>query len=175
MKFKIDYHIDSIFNLDLNFLQVNDFKNIVIDLDQTLDSPFSLTPSLDAINLKKKLEEKNIKMIIISNNRDKRVRPYCLKLNVLFLARAKKTKKKKILRFLNQNKINIDETLFVGDQLLTDGIYTRKIGGKFLLVEPLTKNDNIFTKFNRKIDIIIRRRLLKNNKLGIELGGQKYE
>ena len=172
MKFKIDYHIQSIYKLDLTFLKKSHIKNLVIDLDQTLDSPFSVLPSSDAFKLKDELNKLDIKMYVISNNRLKRVKPYCDKLKVTYLSRAKKTKKKRILQFLAKNDINIKETLFVGDQLLTDGIYTKKINGLFLLVEPLTDVDNIFTKINRKIDIIIRRKLRKRNLLGIELGGK---
>lgn len=175
MKFKIDYHIDSIYSLNLDFFLHNSFKYVVIDLDQTLDSPFASSPSTDAISLKKRLNDLGITMIVISNNKAKRVRPYCEKLNVDYLPFAKKHSKKKILKFLQSRDIKVSDCLFIGDQLLTDGIYTRKINGKFLLVEPLTKVDNIFTKVNRKIDIIIRGRLKRNNKLGLELGGIKYD
>lgn len=172
MLFKVDYHIDNIYLLDINFLKENNFKNFVIDLDQTLDSSFSKKPDSKVLNYLNNLIENDIKPIIISNNTKRRVSFYLKGIDVLYLASANKFFSFKIKKFLNKNNIDISSTLFAGDQLFTDSIYTKKIKGKFLLTEPLEKKDNFFTKLIRKIDIIIRKRLFKKNKLGIQLGGK---
>lgn len=172
MLFKVDYHINNIYLLNINFLKENNFKNFVIDLDQTLDSSFSKKPDNKVLIFLNILKENGIKPIIISNNTNKRVSSYFDGIDILYLANANKFFSIKIKKFLIKNNIDISSTLFAGDQLFTDCIYTKRIKGKFLLTEPLEKKDNIFTKLIRKIDIIIRKRLFKKNKLGIELGGK---
>lgn len=164
MFFKVDYHIDNIYLLNINFLKKNNFKNFVIDLDQTLDSSFSKMSDNKVLNFLNVLKENGIKLII-SNNTKKRISSYLEENDIIYLANANKFFSIKIKKFLIKYNINLSSTLFAGDQLFTDCIYAKKLKGKFLLTEPLEKKDNFFTKLIRKIDIIIRKRLLKENKL----------
>ena len=45
--------------------------------------------------------------------------------------------------------LNIDETILVGDQLLTDVLMANKIGLKVILTEKIVKEDQWTTRFNR--------------------------
>ena len=173
-RLKIDYNCESIYAVDDDFYLKNHIKNLIIDLDQTLDSPFSKTPCKQAKDFILKMKEMNIRVIIVSNNTKNRVIKYCHDLPVECIYSARKMFSNRIYRYLLNNNISILDSLFVGDQLLTDCLYVNRIKGKFLLVQPLTEKDNIFTKVNRKIDIIIRRKKKKNNQLGSYIGGKSY-
>lgn len=141
-------------------------KYLIVDLDNTLDSAYTKLPCSQAIELKNMLQSLGIEMIIISNNKFKRVSPYANALNVRFISDAKKHSVKRIKRFLDENRINVEESLFVGDQIFTDRIYVNKLHGRLILTEPLVKKDQFFTRFVRWLDRIIRNRWRKKNLLG---------
>ena len=64
-------------------------KIILSDLDNTLDSYKILIPSSRVVELKNKLNENNIELVLISNNKEKRI----VQISILF----KKKKKRKYL------------------------------------------------------------------------------
>ena len=66
-------HAQSIFEIDLSFYQKLGIKYVFVDLDNTLDSYKQATPLEPAKKLKEDLENAGIELIIVSNNRGKRV------------------------------------------------------------------------------------------------------
>ena len=66
-------HATSVYDIDVNFFKKENIKTILVDLDNTLDSYKTKTPSPRAFELKEKLEKEGIEMIIVSNNTGKRV------------------------------------------------------------------------------------------------------
>lgn len=57
------------------------------------------------------------------------------------------------------------ETVLVGDQLMTDVASANNFGIRCILVKPLVKSDAWNTKINRFLENIVKKRLLKENKL----------
>lgn len=163
----------SIFDVNIDFFKYLNIKTLLVDLDNTLDSYKCYTPSARVINLKKQLDANEIKLIIISNNRGKRVKCYADSLGVPYLSSTHKPFKKRLAMYLANNGIKNDESMLVGDQLITDVMlgYNAKIN--VLLCEPIVKEDQWTTRFNRLIDRPIRRYLKNHNKLMI--WSDKYE
>ena len=174
-KNKVAYHIRSVYDIPNAFFIEKKTKTLVVDLDNTLDSAYALKPREDAYLLKKRLTTLGIRMIVLSNNKEKRVKPYCQLLGVSYLADARKFSKNKIKRYLEQEKVDLKTTLFVGDQLFTDRIYVNKLQGELILTEPLVKKDQFFTRFIRWFDNYVRKKWLKQNRLGknIQQGGNQ--
>ena len=75
-------HAESIYKIDLDFYTKLGIKYVFVDLDNTLDSYKQKTPLEHAFKLKKGLESRGIEMIIVSNNRGKRVQKYSKELGV---------------------------------------------------------------------------------------------
>lgn len=169
-KQKVDFYSTNIYTIPDSFFVDNNIKNVVTDLDNTLDGCDVSSPRKEALELKERLDKLNIKLYVISNNHEKRVLPYCEALNVEFLANAKKHTVKRIKNWLLNKNININETIFIGDQIFTDRNYVKKVNGKFILTYPLVKKDQFFTKFVRWLDNIIRKRWLKKGLLGQKIG-----
>lgn len=169
MKQKASYHSRSIYSIPYEFFVKSQTKAVLTDLDNTLDEYDVLSPRKEAFLLKEKLKEKGIALYVISNNHEKRVAPYCEKLGVEYLCDAFKYSKKKTEKFLKEKNLKVEEVLFVGDQLFTDGIYVSKLKGQLILTEPLSKKDQFFTRFVRGIDSFFRKRWLKKNLLGAKI------
>lgn len=165
-KYKLPYaHALNIYDINPSFFKKEGIKVILCDLDNTLDSYRATSPRQEAFELKDELNKSGIKLIIISNNREKRVKPYAEKLGVAYLSKAGKPFKKRISRFLKENCYNLDEVLLVGDQLMTDIKCAARLGIKSILTEKLVHEDQWTTHINRLFDKPLRRRLLKRGLL----------
>lgn len=166
MKQIVDYHAKDIFSIPISFFKEKKVKAIISDLDNTLDSYKAKEPSDCVKEFKKKLDQEKISLYIVSNNKEKRVGPYCQQLGVKYLSDAKKYSEKKTEKFLNDNGLLIDDVIFVGDQLFTDRIYVNKLHGRLILTDPIVKEDAFFTRFVRPIDSFFRKRWERKNALG---------
>ena len=79
-----------------------------------------------------------------------------------------KHKFKKILKMFN---FDFSEVALVGDQVLTDVLGSNRCGITSILVDPLTDEDKVLTKLNRKVEKIV---LNKLKKKGIYEKGKYY-
>ncbi len=151
----------NIFEVDVKFFKRHNITTLLVDLDNTLDSYKAHSPSSRVLALKDKLDLAKIELIIISNNKEKRVKPYADALGVKYLSSAHKPFKKRVLNYLMSQKIDKENVILVGDQLLTDVSLARNAGLRCLLVDPIVKEDQWTTHFNRLLDRPIRAYLKK--------------
>lgn len=158
-------HAPNIYDINPSFFKKEHIEVILCDLDNTLDSYRAMSPRQEAFKFKNELDKLGIKLIIISNNREKRVKPYAEKLGVAYLSKAGKPFKKRISRFLKENCYNLSDVLLVGDQLMTDIKCAARLGIKSILTEKLVQEDQWTTHINRLFDRPLRRRLLKRGLL----------
>lgn len=157
-------HAKTLHEIDVAFFKKLGIKTILVDLDNTLDSYKVKTPSEDTLKLIKKLKEHDINVIIVSNNRSKRVKPYADVLGIKMTSMNMKPFPNKIKKLIKQDSLKVDETILVGDQLLTDIIAGNKAGLKTILVDKLTKYDQNMTKLRR---IFERPKIAKLRKLNL--------
>lgn len=155
----------SVYDIDLNFFIKENVKTLVLDLDNTLDSYKLYHPQDKAKKLIEDIIAKGINPIIISNNKGKRVSSYANDLNVPYINSAMKPFACKINKFVKNNKLNKDEMMLVGDQMITDvkAAYRAKI--RIILTEKLVKEDQWTTRFNRIFGEPIRKYHKKRNNL----------
>lgn len=172
---KANFHAKSIYDIDPTFLVKLERKVVLIDLDNTLSVYNVMVPSAQTFNLINELKELGLTPIIISNNKEKRVKTYCSQLQVKFLPSTHKPFTKRIKNFLKGLGIDLKDTILIGDQILTDLKLGRKLGSLTILTEPLSKKDQWTTKFNRLIDRPLRKRYFKKNMLGREATKRKVE
>lgn len=168
-KVKVAYHGKDIYSIPLSFFVSLGIKAVVSDLDNTL-TPYDVSlPSPQAFRLKQSLEEKGIRLLVLSNNHGDHVKKYCSALGVPFLEDSQKFRKGKIAWFLKQEGLKVTECLFVGDQIFTDRIFVGKLKGKLLLTDPISKKDHHWTRLIRPFDKAIRKRWREKGMLGEEI------
>ena len=127
---------------------------------------YSLSLSMYLINYLKSL---GFNFYVISNNHKKRVSRFCDPLGIKYLWRAGKPGVLKVSLFMKKHKLFHDETVIIGDQIMTDVILANKLDIKSVLVEPVADQDLIVTKINRSFDHKIRKKLRLDGKLkGVE-------
>ena len=155
------FYSKSIFDVPLDFYKKNNIKIVFTDLDNTLDSYKVMSPSQRVIELFNIYKENGIDLVIISNNTKDRIHDYANALNSKYLSGSKKPFKGKINKFIKQNQFIKDEIFLIGDQLVTDVQAGINLKIKVMLTEPIVKEDQPFTRFNRMLDRIIRKKLRK--------------
>jgi uncharacterized protein len=164
-RFIPNYHATSVYDVKVEFFLSIGVKNLLIDLDNTLDSYKLFTPSPRAVALKKTLLASGINVFIISNNHGPRVTAYATALGVEYLHSTRKPFAYKVRRLLKEKNYRPEETMLVGDQLITDVLCAKRAGIRVLLTEKIVEEDQWTTHFNRLLDRPIRRYLKKKGLL----------
>lgn len=166
------WYAKTIYDIDILKLKSLNVKYLLSDLDNTLVGYDVAEPSDRVLDLIENLKMNDIELIVVSNNNHSRLTRFCGSCNLKFLSSAKKPFSRKLLKFLQENSLDINKCVFVGDQLLTDMWCANKVGLISILVDPLQKKESVFTFFNRKIDKIIRKRYIKKGKLESIMKGE---
>ena len=156
-------YLNNVKEIDIDFLNKNDIKGIILDVDNTL------------INFKKELldgvecwcdnlKKEGIVFCIVSNsNKKEKVREIAKKLDIPFIYFAKKPLKsgfKKAKKLLEMEAKNI---AVVGDQILTDVIGANRVKMFPILVKPIEEREYLITKIKRPFEKLIINSYLKKS------------
>ncbi|WP_153123319.1 YqeG family HAD IIIA-type phosphatase [Peribacillus tepidiphilus] len=149
-------HVKSVFEITPESLKEKGIKGIITDLDNTLvewDRP-NATPKL--IEWFDNMKAHGILVTIVSNNNERRVRTFSDPLGIPFIFQARKPMGRAFRKAIEQMGLKREETVVIGDQLLTDVLGGNRNGFHTILVVPVAQTDGFVTRFNRKVE----RRLL---------------
>ncbi len=164
-RFLPDDYFQSIFHITPEYLKQKNIKGIITDLDNTLvewNRP-EATPELT--NWFKEMRNHGIQIVIVSNNNKKRVHKFASPLGIPYVYRARKPLGKAFRKALTVLNLPKENTVVIGDQLLTDIYGGNKAGFYTILVVPVAESDGFATKFNRMIERKIFRHLDKKGLL----------
>nr|WP_221452325.1 YqeG family HAD IIIA-type phosphatase [Bacillus benzoevorans] len=151
-QFLPNQHVKSILDIQAKDLKENGIKGIITDLDNTLvewDRP-NATPHV--VEWFEKMKQHDIKVTIVSNNDVKRVKAFSDPLQIPFVYRARKPLTHAFLHAVKQMNLKKEETVVIGDQLLTDIFGGNRSGFKTILVVPVSQTDGLATQFNRFVE-----------------------
>ncbi len=166
-----DMYKESIFKINYKKLKEMNIKCLLFDLDNTIASYQKDKPEKKVKELMAILGE-DFKIIILSNGKKGRVRPFKEALNIDSAHSSKKPLKMKYKKIMSMYKFKPNEIACIGDQILTDVLGANRIGALSILVNPTGAFEPFTTKFNRFFERII---LKKLNKKGVLIKGEYYE
>jgi len=167
-KFLPNEYSERIFDIDLQQLIDDGIKGIITDLDNTLVAWDEKDATEEVSQWIKRVERLGIKIVIISNNNEERVKRFAEPLGVPFLPVAKKPMKRTFHRGRKLMGLKKEEVVVIGDQLLTDVFGGNRAGYKTILVAPIVESDAKITQFNRRLERAILNRLKKQGKVSWE-------
>lgn len=155
MLFRPKYTINTIYNLDPVKLNKMGIKAVFSDLDNTLLAwnKFETAQEMDRLN--QKLAKAGIQLVVISNNNAQRVGKVLDPYHIDFVAKSRKPLPFAITRKREEMKLNKDQVMMVGDQLITDMQAGNLAGVVTVLVKPLVETDKWNTRINRFFEKII--------------------
>lgn len=166
-----DMYKESIYKIDYKKLKKMKVKCLLFDLDNTLASYSVEKPDKKLKEFITILEE-DFKVVIISNGKKSRVRPFKEGLNLDSCHSSKKPLKTKYKKIMSMYKLSPTEIACVGDQILTDVLGANRIGAISILVNKMGTYEPINTRFNRFFEKIL---LNKYNKNGVLIKGEYYD
>ena len=149
-------YVQSVFQIDIEKLANSGFKGIITDLDNTLVGWDVKTPTKEIQEWFKKANDLGLTITIVSNNNEKRVSGFFFFLDVDFIFKARKPMGRAFKKAIQHMNIKPEETIVIGDQMLTDVLGGNNNGLYTIMVVPVKKTDGFLTRLNR----IIERRLL---------------
>lgn len=147
-----DEHVKSIFDISPEHLKGKGIKGIITDLDNTLvewDRPHA-TPQL--IQWFENMRINEISVTIVSNNHERRVKSFSDPLRIPFIFEARKPMGRAFRRAVTQMELKKEETVVIGDQLLTDVLGGNRSGFHTILVVPVAQTDGLATRVNRLLE-----------------------
>lgn len=149
-----DEYMDSTFEIDFEGLYEKGYRGVIFDIDNTL-VPHGAPADKRAVQFFKRLEKIGIKPIMLSNNKEPRVKMFCDAVNAPYIFKANKpnpTKYRQAMSVINTNKNN---TLFVGDQIFTDVWGANKAELYSILVKPIHPKEEIQIVLKRYLEKIV--------------------
>jgi HAD superfamily phosphatase (TIGR01668 family) len=157
--------------INFNYLQQQDVKVLFFDLDNTIANYQETKADSDIVKMFDNCLKIGFKVFLISNNsKEARVKAFAQQLNCNgYLYNAGKPRGKRVLNFIEANKLNLKQIVVIGDQLLTDVLMANSLKVRSIVVEPKSTKDLPITRINRIIDKTIRK-ILKNKRLLIDIG-----
>ena len=167
-----DMYQKSIYHINYEKLKEDGIKCLLFDLDNTCVPFKDKEPNNKLVDLFERLKDMDFKVIIFSNATKKRITPFKNGLNVDCSAKSKKPNTNKLMKVIKMFGYDLSEVVLIGDQLFTDILCGNRAGIKTVLVNPMSKDDLIFTKFFRYFE---RKKFKKFAKKGILVKGKYYE
>ncbi len=163
-----DLVLESVFDIDLKALTRRGIAGILIDIDNTLvhwEESWMKQEFIDWI----KLAEKDFKLCLVSNSLGQRAQSFAELLGIPAVGRALKPLNRAFLQAMALVGLEPVETAVIGDQLFTDILGGNRLNLYTILVNPLSSREFVTTRFVRRLERLVLRRLVRRNKLAAHI------
>ncbi|WP_090667061.1 YqeG family HAD IIIA-type phosphatase [Paenibacillus tianmuensis] len=145
--------VNTIFDIDLQALWEQGYRGIITDLDNTLVGAKAPLATPELLDWLKVVGQIGFQVVIVSNNQRNRVTKFAEPLSLPFIYRARKPTSAAFRRAMSIMNLRAEQTVVIGDQMLTDVLGGNRMGLYTILVKPISLADEgFFTKVNRRIE-----------------------
>lgn len=163
-------YLDSTYEIDFDKLYKDGYRGVIFDIDNTL-VPHGAPADERAISLFTHLKELGYSCMLLSNNKEPRVRTFNDAVGVNYIYKAGKPKPSGYRRAMEKLGTDTSNTLFVGDQIFTDVMGANLAGIRTILVKPIHPKEEIQIVLKRYPEKVV----LFFYRLHRRLFGEKYE
>ena len=158
MLFKPKFWLKNVLSIDEKFLAENGIKGLVLDLDNTLSMHGSPAAENGVMEWLDEMRALGIKMMVVSNNTEQRVKPLVGELGLDFISFGCKPLTRGISKAIKKMQLGKKEVALVGDQIFTDIMGGNLKGIKTILVEPFHLEDKPSFRLKRKLEAVVFKR-----------------
>ena len=163
--------VRSTYSINFKKYYKNGYKGVLFDIDNTL-VPHGEAADDKAIKFFQKLRDIGFKFCLISNNKEERVRTFADKVGAPYIYDAHKPSTEGYNKAMDIIGTDVNETIFVGDQVFTDVFGGNRASLYTILVRPIHHKEEIQIVLKRYIEKPIlffykmrdRKKLKKENK-----------
>ena len=149
-----DRYVASTYVIDFEKLYEEGVRGLIFDIDNTL-VPHGAPADERAVALFVRIHELGYATLLLSNNKEPRVKSFAGQVGSLYRYKAGKPGKEGYLKAMEQMGTDQSNTLFVGDQLFTDVWGARRVGITSYLTRPIHPKEEIQIVLKRKLERIV--------------------
>ena len=151
--FKPNFILNSVTDITAEFLDKNNIKALLLDVDNTLSVAHANKTLRNGVaQWLSDMREADIPMMILSNAKKKRAIRFADSVGLDVVGLAAKPLPFGYFRAVKKLKIKRKNVAIVGDQIFTDVMGGNLSGVKTILVTDITPEDKPFFKFKRKLE-----------------------
>ena len=147
-------YVDSTYEIDFKGLYKKGYRGVIFDIDNTL-VPHGAPADERAIAFFKRLHELGFATLMLSNNKEPRVKMFCDAVDAPYIYKAGKPKADGYRKAMELMGTKEENTLFVGDQIFTDVWGANKAGIYSFLVKPIHPKEEIQIVLKRYLEKIV--------------------
>lgn len=149
-----DEYLDSTYEIDFEVFYQKGIRGVIFDIDNTL-VPHDAPADERAVQLFGRLHRMGYQTMLLSNNKEPRVKSFAEEVDTPYLYKAGKPKRAGYLQAMERMGTNRQTTLFVGDQLFTDVWGAKRSGIYAVLVKPIHPKEEIQIVLKRYLEKIV--------------------
>lgn len=151
--FKPNFVLNSVTDITVEFLDKNNIKALLLDVDNTLSVAHANKTLRNGVaQWLSDMREADIPMMILSNAKKKRAIRFADSVGLDVVGLAAKPLPFGYFRAVKKLRIKRKNVAIVGDQIFTDVMGGNLSGVKTILVTDITPEDKPFFKFKRKLE-----------------------
>ncbi|MGE4169814.1 MAG: YqeG family HAD IIIA-type phosphatase [Candidatus Margulisiibacteriota bacterium] len=152
--------LERVEDIQLEALIAKGYRALFLDIDNTLVSLKERNLSLQKLNWLSKAKALGFEVFFVSNNRSqRRIERFCKQAEVTGVYRAWKPFVYALQELAGEKGIDLEKSVVVGDQLLTDVILGRWVRAHTVLVDPIDKRLSFIKAVQREIEMTLIRNI----------------
>ena len=154
MKFTLvpEYRFNSFDQVTAELLLSLGVKGVLLDVDNTLEPYEHPTPGDHVLRWLESLWAAGIRTAIVSNNNQARLDLFNKNIGMPAISKAAKPFAHNLYRAMEMIGTGREETIFLGDQILTDVWAAHNAGIRAILVPPINDRRDPLTRFKRLLE-----------------------
>lgn len=149
-----DEYVESTYVIPFEKLYEEGYRGVIFDIDNTL-VPHGAPADDRAKELFARLKKLGFSACLLSNNKEPRVKMFNEEIQVNYIFKANKPSVKNYQKAMELMGTNLENTLFVGDQLFTDVWGAKRTGIRNFLVKPIHPKEEIQIVLKRVLEKVV--------------------
>ena len=149
-----DEYVASTYIIPFEKLYKEGYRGVIFDIDNTL-VPHGAPADARSITLFERLHNIGLDSVLLSNNKEPRVKMFNDKVHSRYIYKAGKPAVKSYHKAMEMMGTDAATTFFVGDQLFTDVWGAKKAGIRTYLVRPIHPREEIQIVLKRRLEWIV--------------------
>ncbi len=149
-----DCEADSTYKIDYEALYEAGYRGVIFDIDNTL-VPHGAPATEEAIAFFERLREIGLSTMLLSNNKEPRVKSFADAVKSPYIFKAGKPARSGYEQAMERMGTEVATTVFVGDQLFTDVWGAKRMGIRNFLVKPIHPKEEIQIVLKRRLEKIV--------------------
>ena len=153
-RFYPDREAESVYEIDYEGLYHQGYRGVIFDIDNTL-VPHGAPADERVMALFQRLYDMGYRTVLLSNNKEPRVKSFGEAVGSKYLFRAGKPGVAGYQKAMKQLETDRKTTIFVGDQLFTDILGAKNAGIVSYYVKPIHPKEEIQIVLKRMLERVV--------------------